>query len=305
MLQWNLQAVKLLLNCWLLLSCCRWLLPNCCWIASELLPLGFRGCYSPGAWHPLRDLHWFGWQLGICHVYNVYLWYQIYLCHHWFHVIWVTPIIEYHWSWWKMISICIICIHLSHIEYVTTCEYHVPCWHSMRRAESRCFFHVFQLFFRCRWYADAADAADVVELSLRIVGSLGGLQVKSSQTSPAGKLCGKSMHQQLKPQMTAEKLWTDAHLQSQPNGQMEPHLQQNRKFVSVETTQISWHFKVLERQSSRQSSPMCVLNCSSTQRFIAPSFPLLGTSHCRCHPVRSWRQKTSSCRCSSCSFPRI
>ena len=31
-------TVKLLLNCWLLLSCCRWLLPNCCWIASELLP---------------------------------------------------------------------------------------------------------------------------------------------------------------------------------------------------------------------------------------------------------------------------
>ena len=35
-------TVKLLLNCWLLLSCCRWLLPNCCWIASELLPLGLR-----------------------------------------------------------------------------------------------------------------------------------------------------------------------------------------------------------------------------------------------------------------------
>ena len=52
----------------------------------------------------------------------------------------------------------------------------------------------------------------VVELPLRIVGSLGGFQVKSSQTSPAGKLCGKSMHQQLKPQMTAEKLRTDAHL---------------------------------------------------------------------------------------------
>ena len=35
-------TVKLLLNCWLLLSCCRWLLPNCCWIASELLPLALR-----------------------------------------------------------------------------------------------------------------------------------------------------------------------------------------------------------------------------------------------------------------------
>ena len=29
-------TVKLLLNCWLLLSCCRWLLPNCCRIASEV-----------------------------------------------------------------------------------------------------------------------------------------------------------------------------------------------------------------------------------------------------------------------------
>ena len=148
---------------------------------------------------------------------------------------------------------------------------------------------VFSTCFSCSSDADDMQMQQmhVIELSLRIVGSLGGLQVKSSQTSPAGKLCGKSMHQQLKPQMTAEKLRTYAHLQSQPNGQMEPHLQQNRKFVSVETTQISWHFKVLERQSSRQSSPMCVLNCSSTQRFIAPSFPLLGTSHCRCHPVRS------------------
>ena len=173
--------------------------------------------------------------------------------------------------------------HLSHIKYVTTCEYHVPCWHSMRRAESRCF----STCFSCSSDADDMQMQQmhVIELSLRIVGSLGGLQVKSSQTSPAGKLCGKSMHQQLKPQMTAEKLRTYAHLQSQPNGQMEPHLQQNRKFVSVETTQISWHFKVLERQSSRQSSPMIFLlfinSTSHRAKFSSPghfSLPLSPSS---------------------------
>ena len=40
--------VKLLLNCWLLLSCCRWLLPNCCWIASELLPTASTGKRKKG-----------------------------------------------------------------------------------------------------------------------------------------------------------------------------------------------------------------------------------------------------------------
>ena len=147
------------------------------------------------------------WSTTICHVYNVYLWYQIYLCHHWFHVIWVTPIIEYHWSWWKMISICIICHILNMWLHVNT-MFHVGirCEGQNRGVFSTC--------FSCSSLADDMQMQQmhVVELPLRIVGSLGGFQVKSSQTSPAGKLCGKSMHQQLKPQMTAEKLRTDAHL---------------------------------------------------------------------------------------------